>query len=242
MTSQPKPVAWLLLHGVPLTPACWGPVVQELARTDPADVVAPPLTADQNSSAVQADVAQKLIDEYRDEHSAFHVVGHSFGGQVALEFALRAPDLTADLTLLCTRDTPFPAFTALSAAVRTGPVDVAASLARWFTPAEIDGDGPAVRYTRQTLSDADRNSWATALAAIGSFDCSGRSPSITAPTTIMAAENDGVSTVEAMSAMATRIPGSLLQVLPGAGHMSPFTGPVALARLLRAAADRAATT
>lgn len=52
----------------------------------------------------------------------------------------------------------------------------------------------------------------------------------------MAAENDGVFTVETMSAMASRIRGSLFRVLPGARHMSPFTDPVALTRLLRGSA------
>lgn len=63
-------------------------------------------------------------------YSALRVIGHSFGGQVALESALGAPELTTDLTLLCTRDTPLPAFTELSATVRAGPVDVETSLAR----------------------------------------------------------------------------------------------------------------
>jgi pimeloyl-ACP methyl ester carboxylesterase len=53
------------------------------------------------------------------------------------------------------------------------------------------------------------------------------------PATSIAAELDQVSTPAAMSALAGRLPRASLTVLPGAAHMSPFTDPVALARLIR---------
>jgi alpha-beta hydrolase superfamily lysophospholipase len=167
-----------------------------------------------------------------------HVVGHSFGGQVALDFALLVPQRVATLTLLCSRDTPFPAFAAAAARLRAGePVDAGAALSRWFTPADLDRGGPVVRYVRRCLQRANRRSWAAAPDAIAGYDRAGRIASIAVPATLIAAEFDQVSTPAAMSALARRLPRAHLHVLPGAAHMTPFTDPAALAQLiLRSAA------
>ncbi len=89
-----------------------------------------------------------------------------------------------------------------------------------------------MRYARDRLQHADRRSWAAALDAIARYDRSGRVAAVTAPVTLIAAELDPVSTPAAMSALARRLPQASLTVLPGAAHMSPFTDPSALARLL----------
>jgi pimeloyl-ACP methyl ester carboxylesterase len=167
-----------------------------------------------------------------------HLVGHSFGGQVALALAIAYPAWVASLTLLCTRDTPFPPFTDLAESVREGGRDADASVTRWFTAEEIADNGPAVRYTRNAVTAADRQTWAAALAAIATFDCAAQVRQISAPTTVVAAERDAVSTVQAMTEMTGRIRRAELHVLPGAGHMSVFTRPDRLAGLLLDAGRR----
>jgi len=161
------------------------------------------------------------------------VVGHSFGGQVALDLALLAPGRVRALTLICSRDTPFPAFAATAAALRRGDqVDPDAALGRWFTAAELGGNGPVVRYARRCLQQADRRSWAAALEAIAGYDRSDRVAAITVPVMLIAAELDQVSTRAAMSALASRLPQAGVAVMPGAAHMSPFIDPAALAGLI----------
>lgn len=230
---------WLFLHGVPLSPAVWGPLVQRLSADPGVEVIAPHLVASKNSPTVQAELAQTLIKTRRKDARRLHVVGHSFGGQVALEFALGAPELVASLTLVCTRDTPFPTFAQLADTVRAAPIDASTSVARWFSSPELAADGPAVRYARKMLAGADRSQWADALTAIAGFDCSARTGEITAPTTVVAAELDRVSTVAAMSEMAERITGARLTVLPDAAHMSPFSDPVRLTEIVQGSAQRA---
>ncbi|MBA4025211.1 MAG: alpha/beta hydrolase [Gordonia sp.] len=237
--SESNTSAWLLLHGVPLTPAVWAPLVQLLPAATAADAVMPTLTATESSPDVQAELAGDLIARHCQDPRRLHVVGHSFGGQVALEFALQAPASVASLTLLCTRDTPFPAFAQLAETVRNLPIDPSQSIQRWFSAAEIDANGPAVRYARTTLERADRTQWATALVAISRFDCSDRTGRITVPTTVIAADRDPVSSVAAMGEMADRIDGAQMTVLADAGHMSPFSDPERLADLLIASARRA---
>ena len=131
-----------------------------------------------------------------------HLVGHSFGGQVALDIALAAPGLVASLCLICSRDTPFPPFSATAQQLRSGhQPDVSAAMNRWFRPTETVANGPVVRYARACLEQADPREWASALDAIAGFDRSQQVSSISAPCTLIAAEHDTVSTPAAMQPM-----------------------------------------
>ena len=228
---------WLLLHGTPLTPAVWDGVAAYLARS--GTVSCPAITPAAGSRDAQGALAARLAAGVARPAGRLHVVGHSFGGQVALDFALLVPQHVATLTLLCSRDTPFPAFAAAATRLRGGaPVDADATLSRWFTPAELDRGGPVVSYARRCLQQADRRSWAAALDAIARYDRAGRTASIRIPATLIAAELDQMSTPAAMSALASRLPRATMQILPGAAHMTPFTDPAALAELILRAAGR----
>jgi len=158
-------VTWVLLHGTPLDATVWDGVTRELG-TDTL-VWAPRAAPQLGDTAPQFDIARRLAAELGDGPADLNIVGHSFGGQVVLELALAAPHRLRTLTMVCARGTPFPAFVAAAAALRDGaPVDVAAGVARWFTPAEVSADGPAVRYARARIEHADRDPGATALEAI----------------------------------------------------------------------------
>ena len=227
---------WLLLHGTPLTPEVWDGVAAGLTRSGP--VSCPDITPAGEARDVPGVLAARVAAEVPEGPGRLHVVGHSFGGQVALDLALLAPQRVASLTLVCSRDTPFPAFAAAAARLRDGgQVDAGAALGRWFTPAELDRGGPVVSYARRCLEQADRRSWAAALDAIARYDRAGRAGFVQAPVTLIAAELDPVSTPEVMSAMAG-LPRATLRVLPGAAHMTPFNDPAALARLISAVRAR----
>nr|WP_064571675.1 alpha/beta hydrolase [Gordonia sp. LAM0048] len=230
MTTTAPPV-WLLLPGTPMSPAVWDGVRAELSGNGHVitpEMVPPP---GYRGSGLQQRLAEDVAESAAAE-APWHVVGHSFGGQVALELAIARPDLVSRLTLLCTRDTPFPAFDAVAAAVEVGSVDVDGTLGRWFSADELRNDGPVVRYAREAVAAADHASWASALRAIAHFDCSQRTASISCPVTVLAAEHDTVSDIASMEAMHRRIPGSDFVVRAGAWHMSIFDDPVALAQML----------
>lgn len=222
---------WVLLHGIPLTPAVWEGVAAHLGHC--GRVLCPAVTPAGDARDAPAELAARLAGAHSGLPERMHLVGHSFGGQVALDLALLAPHRIRALTLICSRDTPFPAFAAAAAALRRGePVDPGLALGRWFTAAELRASGPVVRYARSCVEHADRQSWAAALEAIAGYDRSGRVAAISAPVTLIAAELDQVSTPAAIAALASRLPQASLIVLPGAAHMSPFTDPAALARLI----------
>jgi pimeloyl-ACP methyl ester carboxylesterase len=220
---------WVLLHGTPLSPAVWDGVAGRLGRYGP--VWCPAVTPAGDGGDATAELAQRLAAGGLPKR--MDLVGHSFGGQVALDLALLVPARMRTLTLIASRDTPYPAFAAAASALRRGdPVDPAAALSRWFTAAELSADGPVVRYARGRLERAGRRAWATALAAIARYDRSGRVGVITVPVTLIAAELDPVSSPATMAALAGRLPRASLTVLPGAAHLSPFTDPATLAGLI----------
>jgi pimeloyl-ACP methyl ester carboxylesterase len=228
---------WLLLHGTPLTPQVWDGVAEYLRGY--GQVWSPDVTPAAGSRDSQAALAAQVADALEPIPQGLHVAGHSFGGQVAIDLALLLPQRVRTLTVICSRDTPFPAFAAAAARLRDGnPVDTGAVLSRWFTAPELAAGGPLVSYARHCVQHADRTSWAAALAAIADYDRAARVGEIAAPCTLIAAELDRVSTPAAMSALASRLPQATVHILAGAAHMTPFSDPARLSTLLlRAAQD-----
>jgi pimeloyl-ACP methyl ester carboxylesterase len=222
---------WLFLHGTPLTPEVWAPVTERVGRSTGARTRVPAITPLPGAGPVNAALVASVLAQL-DAGEAVHVVGHSFGGQIALDLAAAAPARIRSLTLLCTRDTPFPPFAAAAERLRKQGVPAPdGALARWFTDEERRADGPVVRYAARVLADADPESWALALDSIAEYTGpSAPPPPPNVPVSIVAAQLDTVSTPDAMRDMAGRIPGSRFSVAPGAAHMSLFTDPDALAR------------
>jgi len=229
-----RTAAWVLLHGTPLTPAVWHGIARLLSDQR---VLVPDCTRvpdDDAQGTLAAEVATAIGDATVD------VVGHSFGGQVAIDLALLRPQHVRSLTILCSRDTPFPAFSQTAEAVRAGSSPSAeAGLKRWFTAEEVRAESPAVQEARRALERASRADWAAALDAIATFDRSSRSAELTMPVALMAAGGDAVSAPAVMAEMATRITRATFAVQPAWMHMSPFVDPSALAGLLREARDAA---
>ena len=183
-------------------------------------------------------IAVKLARELEGTEQPLHLVGHSFGAQVAIDLALLGPEKLRSLTVLCGRDTPFPSFAAAASSLRVGSgVDVEDALTRWFRPRELRENGDVVRYAGACLRDAEPTQWAAALDAIATYDRSNVVDRITVPVTCVAAAYDPVSSPGAMTELAHRLPRARLHVLEHAAHMSPFLDPAGLASLLQEAAD-----
>jgi len=226
--------SWVLLHGTPLTPAVWRDTARLLSDQPVLvpDCTRVPVTHAQGTLAARlaAAIGDKTVD----------VVGHSFGGQIAIDLALLRPQQVRSLTILCSRDTPFPAFAQTAEAVRAGdPPSVEASLNRWFTAEELRAERPAIRQARSELESASRAHWAGALDAIATFDRSSRSTELTMPVALMAAGGDAVSTPTVMEELSTRISRASFALHAAWMHMSPFVDPSRLATLLRETRDAA---
>lgn len=81
----------LLLHGTPLSPVVRDEIAARLAE-DRVDVAVPSLACAGDSRAHARRIAATLGP------APVHVVGQSFGGQVALDLALDYPELVASVT------------------------------------------------------------------------------------------------------------------------------------------------
>ncbi|HSB56077.1 MAG TPA: alpha/beta fold hydrolase, partial [Gemmatimonadales bacterium] len=202
-----------------------------------SDVPPPPYTL-----AGFADDVHALLRELR--LAPAHVVGLSLGGMVAQVLALDHPDAVRSLVLADTVSTlPAEARPVMiergEAAKRGGMAAITdATLARWFTPGFMGSD--VVARCRQRLLSDPVTGWAAAWRAISELDIESRLPEIRVPTLVITGEADVASPVARAQAMAARIPGARLEIVPGAPHMAPLERPdvfnAAVLRFWRSAA------
>jgi 3-oxoadipate enol-lactonase len=226
--------AVVLIHGTPLGLSFWDPLAATLAdrRTVRYDVrghgsargVPVP-----EPDVLAADLVA-LLD--RLDLPDAHLVGHSWGGQIAQRAVLDHPDRVRRVSLLCTRASPFPPFAHAAAALRAGLADREASLARWFAADELHGPDPLVETIRAQLHRADPHAWAAALDSIAVFDVLGELPRVDVPVDVVAAEHDAVAVPHHMARIADALPQGRLYVLNGARHLAPLQHPDVIARII----------
>lgn len=234
MMAIPMPTPtpqWMLLHGTPLDPSVWDAVRSHL----PANSIVPDLNRTSVGGLLQQRLAAAVLADTPE--APLIVVGHSLGGQVALEMALLAPSRIRRLILVCTRDIPVPEFRDAAQALRDGrPLDIEATIARWFTVSEIAHNGPVVRDVRHRLAKVSPQTYATALEALAGYDRRAKVAHVQSPAVLLCGRLDLGCTPEVMSTLAGDLPNARLDVVDDWAHMSPFVDPSDFAgRLLRAA-------
>lgn len=220
----------LLLHGIGGRASLWAPTVAALA---PRPVIAmdmpgydgtrPALT----SFPELADAAAALLDGPAD------VVGHSLGGMIALELALRHPALVRRLVIVASspafgsRD---PAFREAFLAARQKPLDEGqgmAGVAAALVPTMLGpaADPSAAPAAIAAMASVDQAAYRATLATLTGFDRRADLPRITQPALLIAGEADQTAPPRGMARMAEAIPQARLLVIPGAGHLLPLEAP-----------------
>ena len=184
------------------------------------------------------DEARMIIDAIDAMPAPVHLVGHSYGGGVALKVASVRPDRIASLSVY--EPTAFHVLKQLGPATGAAIVEieeVVATMLRCVMAGEyrragstfVDywGGPGAWSVMRPELRDALIR-WLpksalelkamldddTPLAAYGRVDC---------PTLIIRGERARVPTRSIADALADALPNGAIEVLPGAGHMGPVT-------------------
>ena len=205
------------------------------------------VTDDVPTMADYAADAAALLDHLGWDRVA--VVGVSFGGMVAQEFAVTYPARVERLALLCTSPggeggSSFPLHeVAAMPAEEQAPLQLRL-MDRRFTP-EYLAEHPDVRAMVEAMA-AGRNQpkgeeqlrgEALQLAARRGHDVWDRLPRIASPTLVMAGEHDMLAPPENSERIVSRIAGAELRRYDG-GHMFAFQDRTALPDLHRFLTDR----
>jgi lipase len=197
--------------------------------------------------AVSMAMAIDLLE--REGQGPADIIGHSFGGTVALRLAVERPDLVRALALF------EPVFFAVAAADRPD-LDV--------------GDDPHMRAYRAALQAGDRIGAARAFTAVwgdgrgwdrlppaqqqamaarihlieagapaiygdaAGMLSGGKLEQITCPLLLMRGADSPAAIAAINAGLARRIPQAQQVVVPGAGHMGPITHPADVAGAVRA--------
>jgi len=252
LAGSGKPL--LLIAGLASDQAFWQPSRDALAgerqlilvdnrgtgRTTPADVATSIADMAGDCAALLAHLKLSRVD----------VAGHSMGGMIAQELALRAPDLVDRLVLASTA----PAVNARNNDLFASWATLFAQIDRraWFrnlyfwvlstrffaSPKTVDALLTlAATYPYQQTAVALRNQ----VDAIARFDVSARLSSLTARTLVLAGTEDLLFPIAEAAAFAKSIPHATFVAVEGAAHSFPAESPEEFTRqVLRFTAPPAA--
>ena len=167
-----------------------------------------------------------LLEELKIESA--HVLGASFGGFVAQEFALAHPARTRSLILCCTSyggsgHVP-PAPETLAAIASTKGLNTAErvreNLLLAFSPRFVEEQPEEVeRVIRlRAESEVPEHAYMRQLQAAVAFDAAARVGAINVPTLVITGDADAIVPHENSLNLAAAIPGATLRVVDGGSH------------------------
>lgn len=210
----------------------WFKQTDELARKfrvivfDPRGVSASDKPEGAQTIGLLADDIAHLLQTIGIESA--HIVGASFGGFVAQEFALKYPAMTRKLALCCTSfggpNHVVPAPETLEALASTKGLNseerMRANLLLAFTPeyvrtqaAEVD----RIVHLRAT-NEVPEHIYLSQLYAAVNFNSESRLAEITSPTLVLSGDADVIVPVQNSRNLAAKISGAKLQLVAGGSH------------------------
>jgi 3-oxoadipate enol-lactonase len=163
-----------------------------------------------------------LLDRLELERVSF--CGLSIGGMTGMWLGVHASERIDRLAICCT-GMQLPTaemWTERAALVRREGMDsvIDATMERWFTPGFPERSPEVVGRIREIFLSTDPEGYAGCCEALAEFDMRGRLEAITAPTLVIAGEDDPVGTPERAAAIGEEIEGSRVVVLPEARHLA----------------------
>lgn len=240
----------VLIHAFPLDRTMWRPQLAALA--DGYRVIAPDVfgfgesglpaggwTVDSMAAAVR-----KVLDGL--EITAPIVLGGlSMGGYVAMAFARRYPERLRGLILADTRAEPDSDEAKanrdrqIALAREKGSAAVFEQMLPKMLTDRTRAERPAlVAKAKRIAADQSAEAVAAALAALRDRpDATAGLRSVTVPTLVLVGEEDAITTPEAARTIAGLVPGSRLETIPSAAHLSNMESPDEFTRLVRAFLD-----
>ncbi|NVH76753.1 alpha/beta fold hydrolase [Paraburkholderia sp. JPY432] len=227
----------VLIHGVGMNQSVWAPQIDALSESfrvvvydmlGHGDSVLP--SAEPSLDEYAAQLAS-LLDALRIERA--HVVGHSMGALVALEFALTHPERTLSVAALnAVYDrTPAQREAVMTRAATLGDAradtGVDGTLSRWFGDPIPGHLTQAARAVRALLLAVDPVGYARTYRLFACSDDAhvGRLASLAIPALFLTGEGDPNSSAQMSRAMAAAAPQGRAEVIANARHMMNVTDP-----------------
>ncbi|MDQ4076849.1 MAG: alpha/beta hydrolase [Chloroflexota bacterium] len=237
-TGQPL----LFIHGFPHTSKLWEPLVEPMK--DDYRLIIPDLrgfgeseVTKEVSMGLYADDLAALLDEV-GERDPVTVVGLSMGGYIAFEFFRRYPERVHALVLADTRPQADDEagrknrYESAQKALDEGTQELANTMAeKLFAPQASE----ELRSTwREIMASVPPLTIAAAQRAMANRpDSTDTLALINRPTLIVVGEEDNVTPPSDAERMHEAIEGSDLEIIPGAGHMTPVEQPERFVAILQ---------
>lgn len=226
----------VLLHGVGLQSAAWGPQIDALQ--DQFRVIAVDLPGHGGSDPLPAGSQLPMFVEWCGTVlqalglGAVNLAGHSMGALIAAGVTVRFPERVSRVSMLngvyCRDAKAADAVTARAAQIAAGHVDLQAPLVRWFddSPSEIAARDDVAAW----LGDVDTGGYATAYGAFAGGDATyaNRMHEIACPFLALTGDGDPNSTPAMSDAMAAAVQNGRSVTLTGQRHMANLTAPDAV--------------
>jgi 3-oxoadipate enol-lactonase len=226
----------VFLHGFPLDRRMWE--AQTAKLSDHYRVIAPDLRGFGQSRRSDPFTIESLADDthlFLEQLAATPCVlaGLSMGGYVALAYAKKYPNDLRGLILVDTKaeaDTPQAreGRAKMIEQARTSGAGAVADqmLPKMLSPATQEGRPDVVKTLRAMMAGCSPQTIEYALAAMRDRpDRSGELRGIKVPTLVIVGDADAITPPDVAEKMHKAIPGSKLEVIRGAGHMSPMEQP-----------------
>lgn len=241
--------AAIFIHGVGMDGSIWSPQIEALAAGH--DVIAYDMlghggTTRPPSDARLSDYADQLLSLMDDLGvDKAHVVGHSMGALVALEFALTHPERCFSIAALnavhCRTPEQRAAVDARAQALADGAASASAegAMTRWFgdpVPPHLTAQADKVR---RLLTSVDPIGYARTYRLFAHSDDAhnGRLEGLAVPSLFATGELDPNSTPAMSEAMAAKAPNGRCEILRGERHVMALTAPDTVNRCLSAFID-----
>lgn len=189
-----------------------------------------------------ADLAQ-VVDTIAPDNPRAVIVGESFGGAVALTFALTFPERVSRLVILNSFPHFDPQFRLQLAIAGLNILPWGAmSMVRHLTAFRLHSGHThraEVKKFIQLTAHASRTGYLNRLKLLRQYDVRDRLRDIRVPTLFLAAEHDHlVPSVEQATYMAAHVPSSVLRILQGHGHICLIAPDIDLSAILHEWEDR----
>jgi pimeloyl-ACP methyl ester carboxylesterase len=230
--------ALVLIHGVGMNRGVWAPQVDALQ--DSFRVVSYDMLG---HGASRLPTALPVLDEYAAQLAALldhlqidvaHVVGHSMGSLIALEFALQYPARVASVVALNAvydrTPTQRAAVMQRAASLEGGGLEqpsIDATVARWFDDPVPGHLAQVAELVRSLLETVNPEGYARTYRLFASSDQAhvGRLPQLTVPALFMTGECDPNSSPAMSHSMATAAPRGRAEIIANERHMMNVTAP-----------------